>query len=229
MQLIVNNLFKKYGKNEVLKGCSYIFEVGKITGLLGRNGSGKTTLFNILNQELEQENGDILILENNETREITKEDIGMVHSENFLPEYLTGYEFVKFLCEVHIQNNPLNIQDYFDMVLFDKKDQDKLIKDYSDGMKSKLSIISILISKPKIILLDEPLTAVDLITSIQIKKMLLHLAKNHILILSTHILQLAKDICDEVVILNDGLLNLLDSKSDFESDVYHALKGDDYV
>lgn len=229
MQLVVKSLYKKYGKNEVLKGCSYTFEKGRITGLLGRNGSGKTTLFNIINQELDYESGMILIQENNQTYEIKKEDVGMVHSENFLPEYLTGYEFVKFLCEVHASNNPLNIQDYFNMVLFDEQDQDKLIKEYSDGMKSKLSIIAILISKPKIILLDEPLTAVDLITSIQIKKILLQLAENHILILSTHILQLAKDICDEVVILNDGLLSLLDSKSNYESDVYHALKGNDYV
>lgn len=226
MELIVQDLFKKYGKNEVLKGCNYKFSSGKIIGLLGKNGSGKTTFFNIVNQELKFELGNLMIEEDGVVRSLKKEDVGMLHSEYFLPEYLTGYEFVKFLCEVHEDKKPLSIEEYFNLVSFDLQDQHKMIRDYSDGMKSKISIIPLLISKPKIILLDEPLTAIDVVSSIQIKKIFLKLSENHIIILSTHILELAKDICDEIVILKEGLMNELKLKENFETEVYEALRGD---
>lgn len=224
MELIIQDLFKKYEKNEVLRGCNYKFSSGKIIGLLGKNGSGKTTFFNIVNQELKFELGNLMIEEDGVLRVLKKDDVGMLHSEYFLPEYLTGYEFVKFLCEVHEDKKPLSIEEYFNLVSFDLQDQHKMIKDYSDGMKSKISIIPLLISKPKIILLDEPLTAIDVVSSIQIKKIFLKLAENHIIILSTHILELAKDICDEIVVLKQGLMNQLEFKENFEAVVYEALR-----
>ncbi|MDK7119549.1 ATP-binding cassette domain-containing protein, partial [Streptococcus oralis] len=96
--------------------------------------------------------------------------------------------------------------DYLDRLGFGQEDRHRIIKGYSSGMKSKLAILCLLISKPKIILLDEPLTAIDVISSLEIKRLLLDLGKDHIMIMSTHMIQLAKDICDDIVLLHQGQL-----------------------
>ena len=95
-------------------------------------------------------------------------------------------------------------------------------------MKSKLSLLCIFISKPKIILLDEPLTAVDVVSSIAIKRFLMALKDQHILILSTHIMALAEDLCDQVAVLENGVLTALDidrKREQFEDKVLEALQG----
>lgn len=89
-----------------------------------------------------------------------------------------------------------SVDDYLDFMEISQEDRHRIIKGYSDGMKSKLSLLCIFISKPKIILLDEPLTAVDVVSSIAIKRFLMALKDQHILILSTHIMALAEDLCD---------------------------------
>ncbi|ESR08710.1 ABC transporter ATP-binding protein [Streptococcus iniae] len=210
MELVIRNIYKNFQEKEVLKGASYQFSSGQITGLLGRNGAGKTTLFNILYGELKADQGDIFIIDNGEPKALKNEDIGMVFSENYLPEFLTGYEFVKFYMELHPDAREKSIDDYLDFMEFTVADRHRIIKSYSDGMKSKLSLLCVLISKPKVILLDEPLTAVDLISSIAIKHLLLELRENHILILSTHMMSLAEELCDTVAVLDNGILQCLD-------------------
>ena len=96
------------------------------------------------------------------------------------------------------------------------------------GMKNKLQILMCIISKPKIILLDEPLTSIDVIVAKEIKDIFKSLKKEHIIIFSTHILELATSICNEIVILNNKKLELIDSKiiksSSFENKIVEILK-----
>ena len=84
------------------------------------------------------------------------------------------------------------------------------MKDYSHGMKNKMQMICFLITKPPVILLDEPLTSFDVVVAHEIKQMLKAMKQNHIIIFSTHILELAEDLCDEIVILNHGKLEAID-------------------
>ena len=79
-----------------------------------------------------------------------------------------------------------------------------MIKEYSFGMKNKIQLLTCLIAKPKIILLDEPLTSFDIIVSHDIKELLISMKSEHIIIMSTHILQLAQDVSDEIVVLSNG-------------------------
>ena len=106
-----------------------------------------------------------------------------------------------------------DIDYYFDLVKLDKADQDVLLKDYSHGMKNKIQILINVISNPKIILLDEPLTSLDIVVQEDMKNLLRSLKDNHIIIFSTHILELATDLCDEIVILNNKKLELIEKKS----------------
>lgn len=229
MYLHIQDIQKSFGDKHVLDGASYRFQEGKITGLLGRNGAGKTTLFSILYGEYGADGGQIELIESDgQARPLEVEDIGMVFSENYLPEFMTGYEFLQFYISLHGRADSQSVEDYLAFMDISLKDGHRLIKGYSDGMKSKLSLLCIFIARPQVILLDEPLTAVDVVSSIAIKKMLLQLREDHIILLSTHIMALAEDLCDEVVVLDKGRLTRLDydkQQEQFEESLLKALKG----
>ena len=120
------------------------------------------------------------------------------------------------------------IDDYFDLVNIDKEDRHRLIKGYSHGMKNKLQMLSFFITRPPIILLDEPLTSFDVVVALEMKKLLRDMKQDHILIFSTHILQLATDLCDEIAVLHQGALELVDPAAihspAFEEKVVEILK-----
>lgn len=226
MKLVVENLTKEYGNNLVLDDVSFTFESGKIYGLLGRNGSGKTTFFNCLDGLINYKKGKFYI----DDTQINSNDIGFVLTSPMLPEFLTGYEFIKTYMEINKIEEKNKIDEYFNMVSFAKEDQDKLIKDYSSGMKNKIQILMCIISKPKIILLDEPLTSIDVVVAKEIKDIFKTLKSDHIIIFSTHILELATSMCDEIVILNNKKLELIDSKiiksKSFEDKIVEILKNE---
>lgn len=226
VKLVVENLTKEYGNNLVLEDVSFTFESGKIYGLLGRNGSGKTTFFNCLDGLINYKKGKFYI----DDTQINSNDIGFVLTSPMLPEFLTGYEFIKTYMEINKIEEKNKIDEYFNMVSFAKEDQDKLIKDYSSGMKNKIQILMCIISKPKIILLDEPLTSIDVVVAKEIKDIFKTLKSDHIIIFSTHILELATSMCDEIVILNNKKLELIDSKiiksKSFEDKIVEILKNE---
>lgn len=222
MKLELQHVKKSFGTQKVLKDISVSFESGKIYGLLGRNGAGKTTLFHCILKEYEHE-GVILLDESS----IASEDVSMLHATPILPEFLTGYEYLKFMIDVHQNKSPKSVEEYLELIDFKSEDAHKLIKDYSSGMKAKLSLLSIFIEDSKVLLLDEPLTNVDIIFAEQIKDIFRALKKDHIIILSTHQLDLAKNLCDEVVLLHEGISQKLpkDVKdSDFDQALLEALR-----
>lgn len=228
MKLILENIQKKFKSKEVLKGASYEFTKGKIYGLLGRNGAGKTTLFNIIYKELDQDSGLIELEIDGEKITPSVDNIGMIFAETYLPDFLTGYEYAKFIKDIGGYSE-INLDDLFDEMNINEIDRHKLLKEYSSGMKSKVALIAMYIQKPKIILLDEPLTAVDVISAQEIKRFFRELKDDHILIISTHMLELAKDLCDEIVLLNNGKLRAIDDlKKDenYEEIIIEALKNE---
>jgi len=233
MRLLINGIEKGFGEKQVLKSASCSFEKGKIYGLLGRNGAGKTTLFNCLSGEFPYDKGEVSIQESSEMRAITEDDIGYVFSTPTIPEFLTGYEFLKFYIDINKKNaDPSkSIDDYFDMVKIKQEDRHRLMRGYSHGMKNKMQMLCFIVARPPIILLDEPLTSFDVVVALEIKQLLKSMKENHIIIFSTHILQLATDLCDEIVILNNGKLeeinhDLLKSQ-DFEQNIIAMLKDEE--
>ena len=211
MKLVIKNLKKNFEKKEVLKDINFEFEKGKIYGLLGRNGAGKTTLFNCLNEDLEIESGEFYIQEE-KRRKINSEDLGYVLSIPNVPEFLTGREFLKFFIDINKKRikDQKTIDEYFEFMKIEKEDRDKLLKDYSHGMKNKMQMLVNIIASPDILLLDEPLTSFDVVIAEEMKQMLRTIKKDHIIIFSTHIMELALDLCDEIVILNKGTLEKIE-------------------
>ena len=221
MKLEISNLSKSYGKKEVLKEIDFTFESGKIYGLLGRNGAGKTTFFNCLNEDIEIDEGKFYLEDQYGRNYLKNSDIGYVVSTPIVPEFLTGREFLEFFIEINEEkiDNKKSVDEYFDMVKIDKERQNKLLKDYSHGMKNKMQMLINIISNPKVILLDEPLTSLDIVVQEEMKKLLKGLKKDHIIIFSTHILELAMDLCDEIIILNKKTLETVE-KNDLNTKKY---------
>lgn len=229
MKLIIKGLKKKFEKKEVLKEINFEFEKGKIYGLLGRNGAGKTTLFNCLNEDLPIDEGEFFLKEK-EVRKIEPDDIGYVLSTPNVPEFLTGREFLKFFIEINKDKikDRKTIDEYFDFMKIEKEDRDKLLKDYSHGMKNKMQMLVNIIANPSILLFDEPLTSLDIVVQEEMKQMLKSIKKDHIIIFSTHIMELALDLCDEIVVLNKGILEKIDKNDldnhQFKDKIIEALK-----
>ena len=217
MKLIVDEVFKQFDSKKVLKGATFTFEEGKIYGLLGRNGAGKTTLFNIM------DSGNIYLLDG-DRKELDEEDLGYVISTPNVPAFLTAREFLKFFLEINDDKikNKKTIDEYFDIVGIDDIDRNKLLKDYSHGMKNKMQMLINFIVKPRVLLLDEPLTSLDVVVAEEMKSILKEMKEDSILILSTHIMELALSLCDEIVILTNGKLEIIDKcyKSDLELKEY---------
>ena len=235
MKFVIEHLSKSFEKKEVLKDISFTFEEGKIYGLLGRNGAGKTTLFNCLNRDLKMDNGSFCIVDDSGgRREVAAEDIGYVLSTPTVPEFLTGREFLKFFIDINEKTiaAPKGIDEYFDYVSIEPEDRDKLLKDYSHGMKNKMQMLINIIAQPNILLLDEPLTSLDVVVAEEMKQLLRSLKQKRITIFSTHIMDLALDLCDEIVLLNHGVLEVVEKtdldRKEFKDKILESLREEDH-
>lgn len=230
MELKLKDIKKSFDDKEVLRGIDFTFEKGKIYALLGRNGAGKTTLFNILAEEVKGDEGQVFLSKEGHIKKLESTDISYVYSDPILPEFLTGYEFIKFFMDINKEkiDESIKIEKYFQIIKINEKDRHKLIRSYSHGMKNKIQMLMFIISKPDIILLDEPLTSLDVVVALEIKRLLREIRSRHIIIFSTHILQLAKDLCDEIVVLHKGKLELIDKNllgdPDFEDRIMDILQ-----
>lgn len=232
MQFVVEKLSKSYGKKQVLKSIDFSFETGKIYGLLGRNGAGKTTLFNCINRDLKMDSGSIYLSREGQRRELVPEDIGYVLSTPTVPDFLTGREFLRFFTDIHGEKaaTPEQIDGFFDIVGIEAGDRDKLMKTYSHGMKNKMQMLINILARPNILLLDEPLTSLDVVVAEEMKETLRSIKADRVIIFSTHILDLALDLCDEIVLLSHGELERVDKNElndeQFKQKIIAALRED---
>ena len=236
MKFVIEHLSKSFEKKEVLRDIDFTFVEGKIYGLLGRNGAGKTTLFNCLNRDLKADIGNFYIEEENGVRrEAAPEDVGYVLSTPTVPEFLTGREFLKFFLEINEKSipNPRPLDEYFQFMSIAPEDRDKLLKDYSHGMKNKMQMLINIIAQPRVLLLDEPLTSLDVVVAEEMKQLLRSQKEGKITIFSTHIMDLALDLCDEIVLLSHGVLEVVEKSNldnqEFKEKIIAALKEESYA
>lgn len=208
--LEIKNLIKKYNNRIILDNINFTFKDNKIYGIIGKNGAGKTTFFNILDQNIKSDGGEVLLDKN----KILESDVSLVPTTPNVPLFLTGREFLEFYLEINKKKikNMKSVSEYFEMVNISLEDQDKIMKEYSTGMKSKMQTLVNIISDKKVLLLDEPFTSLDILVQEQMKKLLREIKKNKIIVITTHILEIAIELCDEIIILKDGKFNLIEKK-----------------
>ena len=235
MKFIIEHLSKRFENKAVLRDVSFVFESEMIYGLLGRNGAGKTTLFNCLNRDIRADGGRFCLEEQGRRRELVAEDIGYVLSTPTVPEFLTGREFLKFFLDINEGKlkDERSIDEYFDYMSIAREDRDRLLKDYSHGMKNKMQMLINIIAQPNILLLDEPLTSLDVVVAEEMKQQLRALKTDRITIVSTHIMDLALDLCDEIVLLSNGELEAVEqtdlNNHEFKEKILAALREENHV
>ena len=234
MNLVLEHLSKSFEKKQVLRDACFTFESGKIYGLLGRNGAGKTTLFNCLNRDIKTDGGTFYLQKEGGRHELLPQDIGYVQSSPLVPEFLTAREFLKFFTDIHAGRlkNPKSLDEYFENVRILPEDRDRLMRDYSHGMKNKMQMLVNMMTEPELLLLDEPMTSLDVVVAEEMKQLLRAQKEERITIFSTHILDLALDLCDEIVLLNHGVLESVDKENlnqgEFKEKILAALRENDH-
>jgi ABC-2 type transport system ATP-binding protein len=192
--IIVENLHKSYGSNNVLKNINLTFEKGKVYGIVGENGSGKTTLFKCISG-IEKHKGFI-----NNGNDSLKNKLGFLETDPFFFTKITGKEYLQLLCiSRNVIETDLNDKNIFDLPL------GQYASTYSTGMKKKLALTGILLQKNDYFILDEPFNGVDIESNIVIIE-LIHKLKElqKTVIISSHIFSTLSDTCDQIHLLKKG-------------------------
>lgn len=200
----------KNGKKAV-NNISLKVKSGEIFAFIGHNGAGKTTTIKSIVGILDFEDGDILIdgVSIKEDPIKCKSSIAYIPDNPDIYESLTGIQYLNFIADVFnvSKNDRENLikhySDKFEMTSF----LGDLISSYSHGMKQKLVIISALLHKPKLLILDEPFVGLDPKASHLLKEEMKALCKEGVgIFFSTHVLEVAEKLCDKVAIIKDGVI-----------------------
>ena len=231
MQLALKNINKSFDDKQLFNDVTFNFETGKIYGLLGRNGAGKTTLFNCIAQNLSVDSGSIAIIDDagQENTAYENTEIGFVTTTTHLPDFMTGLEFVHFVMDLNRERltTPYSARENLTRYGINDSDQNKLLRDYSHGMQNKVQMLVTEVTNTPIYLLDEPLTSSDPLAAYEVKERIRELKSQAIVISSPHILELAKELCDEIVLLHDQKLEVLGNdklqSQDFEKEIVTIL------
>ncbi len=205
------HLVKSYGDVKAVRGIDLTVGKGEILGLLGPNGSGKSTTMKMVLGILKQDSGEVYILGErlSDAPLELKKKMGYVPETPQVYEFLTGIEYIDFVAEMY-GVPPSERRDRISQFLTGLQlagHENELISGYSQGMKQKVAIISALVHKPKILVMDEALNGLDPRSARLVKDLLRQLASEGISILfSTHVLEIAQALCDKVAIMYQGTI-----------------------
>ena len=205
--ITIDNVCKNYKLKKALDNVSLSIKQGELFGLLGVNGAGKTTLIKILCGLTHKTSGTITINNFNLDKDIDKikEIIDISPQETSVANNLTVKENLVFFANIYNNNDENTINEIVDIFNLNKV-LNQRAKTLSGGYKRRLSIAIALISKPKILFLDEPTLGLDVFARRELWNIIKKLQKNITIILTSHYLEEIENLCDRVAILSNGQL-----------------------
>ena len=217
----VKNLTKRYGKHLAVDDLSFTVEKGQIYGFLGPNGAGKSTTMNIMTGYLGATSGEILINGHDILREPqeAKKCIGYLPEQPPLYMEMTVWEYLNFAAELKkIPKDEVKkqIEKVAKLTRLEEV-QNRLIHNLSKGYKQRVGLAQAILGFPEIIILDEPTVGLDPKQIIEIRELIRTLAKNHTVILSSHILAEVREVCDYIMIIAKGKLVASDTPENLEN------------
>lgn len=209
--LKIEHLIKRFGDKLAVNDLSLEVGDGDICAFIGKNGAGKTTTLKSVAGIWQFDGGEIFIdgesIKQNSIE--AKKKIAYIPDNPDLYEHLSGIDYLNFVADVFLMSQEERKQqiEYYAKRLDIYSSLGSQIGSYSHGMKQKLALVSALIHKPKLILLDEPFVGLDPTASHEFKLIMKELAETGVTIFySTHVLEVAEKICSKVAIINDGKL-----------------------
>ena len=203
------NLKKKFGKKEILKGVSLEANAGDILGFIGPNGAGKTTTIKLILGLQSITSGSVKIngydIEKDFTQAIKK--VGTIVESPDLYMYMSGYENLKIIANLYDGINKERIDEVIKLVGLENRIKDKVSK-YSLGMRQRLGIAQAILHKPNLLVLDEPTNGLDPEGIKQVKDLIVKLAKEEkmAVLISSHNLLELESFCTKVTIIKNGEL-----------------------
>ncbi len=207
--IVVKDVNIAYGKKRVVEGMNLCITAGKIFGLLGPSGCGKTTLVKAVTGIHGQYTGEITVMGESLPSEKLLHKVGYMAQKTAIYETITGYENLDFfgtLYSLKKETRSERIEELARLVNLEK-DLNKMVGNYSEGMKKRLALAMALMGNPEILILDEPTVGIDPLLKEEIWRELNRLSreKNITILMTTHIMDEA-DRCDEIAIMREGNL-----------------------
>lgn len=206
-EILIENVTKTFGGQEVLKTVCAKFEMGKIYGIVGRNGSGKTVLLKCICGLLYPQAGTVTVGGRVVGKDVDyPENIGfIIETPGFLPRY-SGLKNLKYLASIRGRVKEGEIRKYMGLAGLNPDDK-KRVGNYSLGMKQRLGIAQALMENPDILILDEPMNALDSNGVEDIRMVLLKMKENgKLIIIASHVRDDIDILCDEVHGMEGGIL-----------------------
>ncbi len=210
--ITIDNVTKSYnGTYKAIDNLNLEIENGEIFGLLGPNGAGKTTTIKMITGIISSTNGNIKIngIDINKDPIKAKKQFGYVPDSPDMFLRLTGIEYLNFMADIYgvSKNDRMErIEEMTQRFEMESAIGDKILS-YSHGMRQKIVLIGVMIHKPKVWILDEPMTGLDPKSAFILKEMMReHADAGNTVVFSTHVLEVAEKVCDKVAIINKGQL-----------------------
>lgn len=208
MSISVKNLSKHYGQQKAVNEISFEAKPGRILGFLGPNGAGKSTTMKMLTGYLQPTSGNAEIA----GKDIQIEPLEVKKQIGYLPEntplYMDMYvrEFLSFVAQTYgLSDIAKRVEEIIQQVGL-TQEQHKKIGMLSKGYKQRVGLAQAIIHQPQVLILDEPTSGLDPNQLSDIRELIRNLGKNRTVIISTHIMQEVEAICDDVIIINKGVL-----------------------
>ncbi len=208
MEIYLDELTKNYGKIRALDSINLKIEGHGCTGLLGPNGAGKTTMLKLITNIIRPSKGKVDL--NNVDVSIYPEralsSVGALIEQPEFYSYLTAYEILKFTAKIkglkkdEFESEIKRLGKLTEIDGF----MDRQTGGYSRGMKQRLALSVAMLGNPEIIILDEPTFGLDPKGMVDIRNIIKTLARDHLVLLSTHLIYEARELCDRTIIINKG-------------------------
>lgn len=215
----VQNLTKDYGPHRAIDHLNFTAEKGEVLGFLGPNGAGKTTTMRILTGYMPPTSGTATI----DGLDVMDDSLKVRHKVGYLPETVPLYgdmrvvDYLEFMGKLH---KVPEIEDRVDEVLIqigmDERSQ-SLIKNLSKGMRQRVGLGQALLHHPDVLILDEPTIGLDPKQIKEVRTLIRNIGKERTVMLSTHILSEAQQICDRVIIINKGKIVAEDAPKNLQN------------
>lgn len=211
--LEVKDVYKSFGKREIIKGISFDVEEGEIFGFLGPNGAGKTTTIRMIVGLIAPNKGTISIMGNDisKDKEKTLANVGAVVENPELYLYLSGRENLMQIAR--IRNIPKEeVEKVIRLVGMEQRINDK-VKKYSLGMKQRLGLAAALLPNPRLLILDEPTNGLDPSGILDFRNIVKRASRERgtAVFVSSHILNEVQQLCDKVAFISGGVIQAVES------------------